>query len=50
MRKKDENLQTQVGIFWLVKGELIFDTSPLDQAESYGEHLTHPRSHIDAWQ
>ena len=41
--------EPRVGIFWLVKGELIFDSSPLDEAESYGEHLTHPRSHIDVW-
>jgi hypothetical protein len=39
----------QVGIFWLVKNRLLIDSSPLDQAEPYGEHLTHPRSHIDVW-
>jgi hypothetical protein len=50
MRKKVELQKPQVGIFWLVKGELIFDSTSLDQAEPYGEHLTHPRSHIDVWQ
>jgi hypothetical protein len=49
MRKKVELQKPQVGIFWLVKGELIFDSTSLDQAEPYGEHLTHPRSHIDVW-
>ena len=41
--------QAEVGIFWLVKGELIFDSTSLDQAEPYGDHVTHPRSHIDVW-
>src|ERR1035437_7694972 len=49
MRKKVELQKPQVGIIWLVKGKLIFDSTSLDQAEPYGEHLTHPRSHIDVW-
>jgi hypothetical protein len=49
MRKRDDNLQPQVGIFWFVHGKLIFDSTSLAQAECYGEHLTHPRSHIDVW-
>jgi hypothetical protein len=49
MRKKAEHQKPQVGIFWLVKSRLIIDSSPLDQAEPYGEHVTHPRNHIDTW-
>jgi hypothetical protein len=49
MRKKVELQKSQVGIFWLVKGELIFDSTTLNEAEPYGDHVTHPRSHIDVW-
>lgn len=49
---KDEpnpDKEPQVGIFWLVAGELIFDVTPLGKAERYGNHLTHSGSHIDVW-
>lgn len=39
----------KVGIFWLVKGRLIFDSTPLDEAELYGDCKNHPRGHIDRW-
>lgn len=38
-----------VGIFWMFEGRLIIDTSPLSEAEVYGDCLTHRRSHIDFW-
>ena len=38
-----------VGIFWLFEGKLIIDSTPLSQAESYGDALTHPTGHIDFW-
>lgn len=38
-----------LGIFWLVDGKLIFDSSPMSEAEPYGDCLTHPRSHVDVW-
>ena len=41
--------EPHVGIFWLLDGILLSDSTPLDQAEPYGDHLTHPRSHIDVW-
>lgn len=41
--------EPNVGIFWLVRDKLLFDTTPLSGAEPYGDHLTHPRSHIDVW-
>ena len=39
----------RVGIFWTYGGEVILDTTPLHQAELYGEALTHPRGHIEYW-
>jgi hypothetical protein len=38
-----------VGIFWLVGDRLILDTSPLSEAEPYGDCLGHRTSHIDYW-
>jgi hypothetical protein len=38
-----------VGIFWVVGGKPIIDRTPLGQAETYGDHLTHPRSHLEVW-
>ena len=39
----------KVGIFWLVKGKLLFDSTPVDDAEPYGDCKNHPRGHIDRW-
>ena len=41
--------QPNVGIFWFVGERLIFDVSPLSEAEPYGDRLTHRKSHIDYW-
>jgi len=45
-RKKEPH----VGIFWVVNGNLLIDSTALSEAEPYGDHLTHPRSHIDVWE
>jgi hypothetical protein len=42
-------IEPSVGIFWLVEERLIFDTTPLSRAESYGDCLTHAGGHIDVW-
>lgn len=42
--------EPHVGIFWLVDGTLLTDSTLLNQSEPYGDHLTHPRSHIDVWE
>jgi hypothetical protein len=42
--------EPQVGIFWLLDGTLLADSTPLNKAEPYGDYLTHPRSHIDVWE
>jgi hypothetical protein len=47
---KRRKKQPHVGIFWLVHGKLVIDSVLLSEAEPYGNHLTHPRSHIDVWE
>jgi hypothetical protein len=44
-RKKEPH----VGIFWLVGGKPIIDSTPLGEAEPYGDHLIHARSHLEVW-
>ena len=41
--------EPMVGIFWLFKGELIFDATPVSAAEPYGDCLGHANSHIAFW-
>ena len=41
--------EPHVGIFWLVSGKPIIDSTPLSQAEPYGDHLTHARGHAEVW-
>jgi hypothetical protein len=41
--------EPSVGIFWLVRDKLLVDSTPVSRAEPYGDHLTHPRSHIGTW-
>ncbi|MGA2607313.1 MAG: hypothetical protein ABSH01_07640 [Terriglobia bacterium] len=50
MTKKNLDRAPQLGIFWLINGKLIIDSSPLTEAEPYGNHLGHPRSHIEVWE
>lgn len=42
--------EPHVGIFWVVRGSLLMDSTPLSEAEPHGDHLTHPRSHSDVWE
>jgi hypothetical protein len=39
-----------VGIFWRVNGVLVIDRSTLDEAERYGDCITHAAGHYDRWQ
>ena len=41
--------EPMVGIFWLFKGELIFDVTPVSAAEPYGDCVGHANSHIEFW-
>lgn len=49
--KNSENMNTKpnVGIFWLVGEKLIIDLTPISHAETYGDCLGHPTSHLDYW-
>jgi hypothetical protein len=42
--------EPRVGIFWLVDGKTLIDSTSLSEAAPYGDHLTHPRGHIDVWE
>jgi hypothetical protein len=39
-----------VGIFWLVNGVLVVDRSMLEDAEPYGDCLTHAAGHFERWE
>ena len=38
-----------VGIFWRVGDHVVVDYSVLDEAEEYGDCLTHATGHYDRW-
>lgn len=42
--------QPAVGIFWQVDGVIVIDRSTLENAEAYGECLTHAAGHYEHWQ
>jgi hypothetical protein len=46
---RDPQIEPAVGIFWLVNGRLIIDSTQVSGAESYGDCLTHARSHLKYW-
>jgi hypothetical protein len=46
-RRKEE---PRVGIFWAIDGKPLIDTTPLSEAEPYGDCLTHPRGHAAVWE
>ena len=46
---RDPSPEPHVGIFWLQNDRLITDTTPLSQAERYGDSLIHGKGHADRW-
>jgi hypothetical protein len=44
-----QTTEPRVGIFWLVDGKTLIDSTSLNEAEPYGDHLTHPRGHPEMW-
>jgi hypothetical protein len=48
-KKAEVTPEPQVGIFWLFKEKLIFDTTPVSKAEPYGISKTHGRGHLKHW-
>ncbi len=45
-----EDLEPSVGIFWRVADILVIDRSTLQEAETYGDCITHARGHYECWQ
>lgn len=46
----ESDTEPQLGIFWLVKDDLIIEAVPLSQGEDYDLNASFPGSHIDIWQ
>jgi hypothetical protein len=42
--------EPHVGIFWVVNGKSLIESTPLSEAEQYGDYLTHPRGHAEVWE
>jgi hypothetical protein len=42
--------QSEVGIFWLIGGKVVLDTSPVNDAEDYADCKTHGLSHQEYWE
>jgi hypothetical protein len=42
--------EPHVGIFWLFRGNVLFDTTPISEAESFGDFRIHPGNHISIWE
>jgi len=42
--------EPRVGIFWLVDEKLVFDTTPVSQAEDYGALRIHAGNHLSVWE
>jgi hypothetical protein len=42
--------EPRVGIFWVVSGNPLIDSTSLSEAEPYGDNLTHPRGHAKVWE
>ena len=45
-----EKVEPSVGIFWRVTDILVIDRSTLEEAETYGDCITHTRGHYECWQ
>jgi hypothetical protein len=48
-RNKQPDAEARVGIFWLLNGKPLIDSTPLSKAEHYGDSLGHPTGHLDHW-
>ncbi len=46
-RRKKE---ARVGIFWLVDGKLVMDSTSLSMSEHYGGFKIHPADHCSVWE
>jgi hypothetical protein len=41
---------SSVGIFWRMIDILVIDRSTLDEAETYGDCITHSAGHYERWE
>ncbi len=41
--------EPRVGIFWLLKGKLLIEATPLSKAEAYGDFKVHSSDHCSVW-
>jgi hypothetical protein len=48
-RKNAEADAPSVGIMYVVRGKLLIDSTPLDQAGRYGDFAIHEGGHIEYW-
>ena len=48
-RKNAKSSAPKVGIMYLVGGKLLIDSTPLAEADRYGDHLIPERGHIELW-
>lgn len=42
--------EPRVGIFWLIEGKPLIDSTSLSEAEPYGDFLTYPLGHDKVWE
>jgi hypothetical protein len=56
-REREDEMKTnglkpeaRVGIFWVVSGNPLIDSTTLNEAEAYGDYLTHSRGHAEVWE
>ena len=42
--------EPRVGIMWLIRDKLIFDSTPLSGVEACSGYRDHPGRHIDVWE
>jgi hypothetical protein len=50
VKKSRSRPELSVGIFWVVSGKLLIDSSALSGAERYGHNLTYPHGHNKVWE
>ena len=48
-KKFDKIGNPKVGIFYVIGGKLVSDTTPTKEAEDYGDFKSHPNSHFKFW-
>lgn len=49
-RTASRRAEPHVGIFWLFRGKVLFDTTPLSEAETFGDFIIHAGSHISVFE